>query len=50
MTLRYASKLGLKVYSSNVIVQKIDSLTFKIFEIVLASFQIKNKLEKVRFF
>ena len=50
MTLRYASKLGLKVRSTNGGAQKFDKSTFKMFEIVLASFQVEDKLKKTRFF
>ena len=50
MTSRYISKLGLKVRSTNVEVQKIDGSIFEMFEIVLASFQIKNTLGKAQFF
>ena len=50
MTLGYILKLGLKVCSINVKVQKIDGFTLKMFEIVLASFQIEDKLGKARFF
>ena len=46
----YALKLGLNVCFINVGVQKINSSIVKTFKIVLASFQIKNKLEKARFF
>ena len=38
MTLRYILKLGLKIYSTNVKVQKIDGSILKTFKIVLASF------------
>ena len=50
MTLGYALKLGLKIHLINVKAQKIDNSTLETFEIVLASFQIEDKLEKVRFF
>lgn len=50
ITLAYALKLNLKVRSTDVGAQKIDDSTFKIFEIVLANFQIENKLKRVRFF
>ena len=50
MSPAYASKLGLKVYSTNVILQKFDNSTFDTFEIVLAYFQIKNKLDKLWLF
>ena len=50
ITSRYALKLDLKIRPINVGVQKINGSTFKICIIVLASFQIENKLEKVWFF
>lgn len=40
----YAAKLDLKVWLTDVGVQKIDSSTFKTLEMVLASFQVKDKL------
>lgn len=43
MTLIYAIKLGFKICQSDIGVQKINDFTFKMFEIVLASFQIENK-------
>lgn len=46
----YIARLGLKVWPTNLGAQKIDSSTFKIFEIVLASFQVNDKFDKVRFF
>ena len=50
MTLGYISKLGLKVCSTNIGVQKIDGFTLKTFEMVLTSFQVKDTLGKARFF
>ena len=50
MTIGYALKLGLKVRFTNIGVQKIDGSTLKIFEMVLASFQVKDKFERARFF
>ena len=50
MTLGYASKLDLKICSTNVEIQKINGFTLKTFKMVLTSFQIENKLEKTRFF
>lgn len=50
MTPVYTSKLGLTIRPTNVGAQKIDDSTFEIFGIVLASFQIENKLESTRFF
>lgn len=46
----FALKLGLKVRPTNFGAQKIDGSIFKTFEIVLASFQVKDKLGKARFF
>ena len=45
--LTYASKLGLKICSTDFRDQKIDSSTIETFKIVLASFQVENKLEKI---
>ena len=50
MTLAYISKLGLWVYRTNDRAQKIDGSTLKIFEIVLTSFQVEEKVRRVRFF
>lgn len=50
ITWSYATKLGLKIYATNIRAQKTDSSTFKTFDIVPASFYIKNRLGRVRFF
>lgn len=50
MTQMYASKLGLKIWSIDVGAQKIDGSIFETFGIVLASFQVKDKLRRVRIF
>ena len=50
MTPGYALKLGLKVRPTNVGTQKIDGSILETFEIVLASFQVEDVLEKARFF
>ena len=50
MTPAYASSLGLWVYRTNIGAQKINGSTLETFGIVLASFQIEDKLEKARFF
>ena len=50
MILAYASRLGLRVYRTNIGAQKIDGSTLKTFEIVLASFQVENKLGRTWFF
>lgn len=45
-----ATSLGLKFCPTNVKAQKIDSSTFETFEIVLANFQIEDKLGKAWLF
>ena len=50
MILGYASKLDLKVYPTNGGAQKINDSNLEMFEIVLASFQVEDKLKKARFF
>ena len=50
MTPGYASKLGLKVCPTNVGAQKINGFTFETFEMVLASFQVEDKLGRPWFF
>lgn len=50
ITLAYAAKLGLKIRKTNIKAQKIDNSTLETFEIVLANFQMKNKLNRIRFF
>ena len=50
MTLAYASGLGLRVYRIDVGAQKIDGSILEIFGMVLASFQVEDKLGRIRFF
>ena len=50
MTPAYTSKLGFNVHHTNIGAQKIDNSIFKIFRLVLASFQIEDKLGRTRFF
>ena len=50
MALAYASKLGFKVYSIDVGAQKVDGSILKIVGMVLASFQIEDKLGRAQFF
>lgn len=50
MTLVYILKLDFKVYYTNVRVQKIDGFIFKIFEMIIANFQIEKKPKKAQFF
>lgn len=50
MTSACISKLGFLVYYTNIGAQKIDGSTFKIFKIVLASFQINDNFTKTQFF
>lgn len=50
MTPTYTLKLSVKVRFTDVRAQKIDGSMLKMFEMVLVNFQVKNKLERVRFF
>ena len=50
MTPAYAAKLGLQVRKTDIGAQKIDGSTLETFEMVLADFQVEDKLERVRFF
>ena len=50
MTPANVSRLGLRVDRTDIKAQKIDGSTLKTFEIVLASFQVKDKLGRTRFF
>ena len=46
----FAQKLGLKVWKTNVRVQKIDGSTLEIFGMVIADFQVEDKTNRPRFF
>ena len=46
----YAAKLSLKICSTNVEAQKIDGLSFRTFGILIASFQVNDRLGRARFF
>lgn len=50
ITPAYTSKLGFWARYTTVGAQKINGSTLKIFEIVLASLQMEDKLRKARFF
>ena len=50
MTPAYASKLGLRVRHTDVGAQKIDSSTLQTFGMVLANFQVEDKLGRTWFF
>ena len=50
MNSAYISRLGLRVYRTNIGAQIIDSSTLETFGIVLASFQVEDKLRRIRFF
>ena len=50
MTLAYAKPLSLQGQKIDVGAQKIDGSLVKTFEIVITSFQVKNKLSRARFF
>ena len=45
----YASRLGLRVHRNDIGAQKIDGSTLKTFGMVLASFQVEDKLGKIQF-
>lgn len=46
----YTKKLGLWIEKTNNKAQKIDEFALKTYEIVIASFQVYDRLEKARFF
>ena len=50
MTPAYTLKLDLRVHPTNVEAQKIDGSTLKTSRVVLAIFQIDDKLKRARFF
>lgn len=50
MTPTYITKINLKIWTINIGAQKINDLIFQIFNIILSSFWIRDKLEKVWFF
>ena len=50
MSLGYTKKLGPKVWQINARAQKIDCFTLEIFEIVIANFQIEDKVSRPKFF
>ena len=50
MTPAFASKLGIKVCSTNVGGQKINGSTLQTFRMVLANFQVEDKLARAHFF
>ena len=50
MNLAYAKRLGLKTWKTNVGAQKIDGSALKIFGMVIANFQMKDKGGRPRFF
>lgn len=50
ITPAYAAKLSFKVQKTDIEAQKIDSSIFDTFEMVLAKFQVEDKLGRVWFF
>lgn len=50
MTPIYTKKLAFQMQKTNVRAQKIDESTLKIYKMVIAGFQVENKLEKAKFF
>lgn len=50
ITPAFASKLDLMIYRTHVGAQKIDNFTLEIFEMILTSFQIEDKLTSGKYF
>ena len=50
MSPNHAKNLGLKVWKTNIGVQKIDGFTLETFEMVIVDFQVKDKAGKPKFF
>ena len=50
MNFNYAQKLRLKIWKINVGAQKSDGSTLEIFGIVIANFQVKDKISRPGFF
>ena len=50
MTPAYAKQLGLQVRKTDVEAQKIDGSSLRTFGMVIAGFQVEDKLGKARFF
>ena len=50
MTAAYVAQLGLKVQKINVGAQKIDGFSLETYKMVIAAFQVLNKLAYSRFF
>ena len=46
----YVKRLGLKTWKTNVKAQKIDNSILETFEIIIADFQVENKVSKPKFF
>ena len=50
MNPNFAQKLGFKIWKTNVGVQKINSSVLETFKMVIADFQVEDKVNKPRFF
>ena len=50
ITLAYNKQLGLQIWKTDVEAQKINSSLLRIFEMVIAGFQVEDRLGKARFF
>ena len=50
MTPAYAKQLGFQVWKTDVRAQKIDSSSLQTFEMIIASFQVENKLGRAQLF
>lgn len=46
----YTEKLNLKIEKTNVKAHKIDNSILEIFKIVITNFQMKNKINRLKFF
>lgn len=46
----YIAKLRLKIRFTKINVQKINNFILKMFKIILANFQVENKIRKARYF
>lgn len=50
MNLNFIQKLSFKIQKTSVEAQKIDGSALKTFGIIIAGFQIKNKVDKLKYF
>lgn len=50
ITLAYAKQLGPQIQQTNIRVQNVDNLSVETFKMIIANFQVVNKLDRVQFF